>query len=56
MRTAEQIQSALSEHTDIVAKLNLEVFLDMRELLVEIKDAVDECKEELVEIKNNTAE
>ena len=55
MRSAEEIQAALGEHTEIVAKLNLEVYLDIRETLTEIKDVLNECKEELVEIKENAA-
>lgn len=66
MRTAEAILNEFdnpepgvttcdSGAQSVRERLNVEVLLDMRELQVEIKDAIDECKVELVEIKNNTA-
>lgn len=55
MRTAEQIQSDVTNHAKVIYELKLEVLLDSRELLIELKDAINECKEELQEIKENTA-
>jgi len=45
----------VSRVSTVRERVVMETLLDMRGLLVELKDVINECKEELQEIKQNTA-
>lgn len=51
MRNAEIIMGDMNGHIEITARLNLEVFLDMRDLLSDIKSKVEKIKDDVQAIK-----